>query len=127
MEDGEKGIHYSACESLKRSPSIGADRVNFRKGRSEVISRYVRSRIEDVVGNGMGLNSRDRSCLMQCLKQCSIALRGNIWNIDLIHHALFFENWIGTGRGALYLGSDMLLGEGLNCYGLHVSWRSLCV
>lgn len=42
-----------------------------------------------------------------------IALRGNIWNIDLIHHALFFENWIGTGR-SLYLGSDMLLKEGLN-------------
>lgn len=54
MEDGEKGIHYSACESLKRSPSIGVDRVNFRKGGSEVISRYVRSRIEDVVGRRWG-------------------------------------------------------------------------
>lgn len=50
----EKGIHYSACESLKRSPSIGVDRVNFRKGGSEVISRYVRSRIEDVVGRRWG-------------------------------------------------------------------------
>lgn len=54
VEDGEKGIHYSACESLKRSPSIGVDRVNFRKGGSEVISRYVRSRIEDVVGRRWG-------------------------------------------------------------------------